>query len=419
MPSSPTQAGKLNVIFVVSWLICSFFYFIQYALRSAPSIMMTDIGQALSLDNTQVASIIGVYFYSYAIFSLVSGILLDRIGPRLVAPLGIILVAVGCLLFGSGYVFGAYVGRLLQGAGSGLAFTSAVFLATRGFPKEWLASAVGVTQCFGMMGGFMGQAVVSPVINQQWLTWQTFWFVSAAGLALVFMAALAVTPRTREGKVDWSNLTAPYVVVLKNPQSYLCALIAAFMFAPTNIGDFVWGTQFLEQGLNVPHDQVALRVAMIPLGWVIGCPILGYLSDFIGRRKPIIFAALVVMMVSGYAITAMQLSNTQHYVLGLIFGMASGAAMIPYTVIKEVNPDYVKGTATGVINFIVFVFSALMTNIMGLLIHRLAGGAGLSLPIFQQAWVVFLGILILALVLTCFVKETGSGHTPVVPLEQD
>ena len=36
-----------------------------------------------------------------------------------------------------------------------------------------------------------------------------------------------------------------------------------------------------------------------------------------------------------------------------VFGVASGAAMIPYSIIKEVNPDNVKGSATGGINFLV------------------------------------------------------------------
>jgi hypothetical protein len=40
--------------------------------------------------------------------------------------------------------------------------------------------------------------------------------------------------------------------------------------------------------------------------------------------------------------------------------MASGAAMIPYSIIKEVNPYNVKGGATGGINFLVFATTALL-----------------------------------------------------------
>ena len=48
------------------------------------------------------------------------------------------------------------------------------------------------------------------------------------------------------------------------------------------------------------------------------------------------------------------------YVLGSIAGIASGAAMLPYTIIKEANPPQFGGTAAGVVNFLNFTFSALL-----------------------------------------------------------
>jgi MFS family permease len=408
-PTGGDQSKQLNTIFIVAWFMCTIFYFVQYALRSAPSIMQQEIIATLNISSIEMAGIIGLYFYSYAFFALVSGVLLDRIGPRFTASTGILLVAAGCVLFCSGTVISAQTGRFLQGAGSGLAFTSAVFLATRGFPKKWLATAVGMTQCFGMLGGFMGQAVVSPIIKNHVLTWQMFWMVAAGVLVVIFFASVLITPRTREGKVNWKGLTHPYIVVLKNPQSYICAIISAMMFMPTNVGNIAWGSQFLVDGLNADPADVALRLAMVPLGWVIGCPILGYISDSIGRRKPVVLGSIIMMLVTGGVIVYMP-DIMPNYIMGLLLGVASGAAMIPYTMIKEVNPDEVKGTATGVINFIVFVTSAIMTNLFSILIKYLkeVEGGQLNLKVFQTADLIFVGGLVLAFVLTLVVRETGS-----------
>jgi hypothetical protein len=49
--------------------------------------------------------------------------------------------------------------------------------------------------------------------------------------------------------------------------------------------------------------------------------------------------------------------------------------MIPYSVIKEANPPQMSGTATGVINFINFKFSALLGPVFASLLTRVAGGA--------------------------------------------
>lgn len=408
-PAGGDQSKQLNTVFIIAWFMCTVFYFVQYALRSAPSIMQQEIIATLNISSIEMAGIIGLYFYSYAFFALVSGVLLDRIGPRFTASLGILLVVLGCVLFCSGTVFSAKSGRFLQGAGSGLAFTSAVFLATRGFPKKWLATAVGMTQCFGMLGGFMGQAVVSPIIKNQVLTWQMFWMVSAGVLVVIFFGSVFITPRTREGKINWGGLTEPYLVVLKNPQSYVCAIISAMMFMPTNVGNIAWGSQFLIDGLNANPSDVALRLAMVPLGWVIGCPILGYISDSIGRRKPVVLGSIIMMLITGGVIVYMP-NSMPNYVMGLLLGIFSGAAMIPYTMIKEVNPDEVKGTATGVINFIVFVTSAIVTNLFSMLIGHLkeVEGGQLTLKVFQSADMVFVGGLALAFVLTLVVRETGS-----------
>jgi hypothetical protein len=67
-----------------------------------------------------------------------------------------------------------------------------------------------------------------------------------------------------------------------------------------------------------------------------------------------------------------------------IFGVASGAAIIPYSVIKEVNPDKVKGGAANAINLLVFGITAVTGHYFALLFGR--GLATTTNPVvhFQQ-----------------------------------
>ena len=46
-----------------------------------------------------LASLVGLFYYGYAPFSLVAGVAMDQFGPRKVVPLGAALVGVGALLF--------------------------------------------------------------------------------------------------------------------------------------------------------------------------------------------------------------------------------------------------------------------------------------------------------------------------------
>jgi MFS family permease len=98
------------------------------------------------------------------------------------------------------------------------------------------------------------------------------------------------------------------------------------------------------------------------------------------------------------------------YVLGLVAGLASGAAMLPYTIIKEVNPPEFSGTATGVVNFLNFTFSALLGPVFGWILMNVSGGASpMLLEDYQTAFEPLLYGVGLAIVLTLLLKETGTA----------
>jgi hypothetical protein len=83
--------------------------------------------------------------------------------------------------------------------------------------------------------------------------------------------------------------------------------------------------------------------------------------------------------------------------------------MLPYTVIKEANPPAYGGTATGVVNFLNFTFSALLGPVFGGLLRRAAGDAPMTLGHYQTAFTPLLYGVAFAIVLTVILKETGPA----------
>ena len=401
----------------VAWLITAVYYFYQYTLRSAPAVMMPQLSEAFGLTSMGVASMVGLFYWGYSPFSLVAGVAMDRLGPRRVVPLGAAAVGIGALLFATGDGQLASLGRLVQGAGGVFALVGAVYIATTSFPASRAATLIGATQMFGMAGGSAGQFVVGPVMGAG-VPWSRFWIVMGV-LGLVIGALLYVLLPASEAKKTggaWLPEAARSMrIVFGNPQSILCGAIAGLLFIPTTIFDMIWGVRFLQEARGHEYADAVIRSATVPLGWMIGCPLLGFVSDRLGRRKPVIAGAAVVLLACLAWILYGPADVLPPYLLGIVAGTASGAAMLPYTVIKEANPPEVSGTATGVVNFLNFTFSALLGPVFGGLLARVAGGAGaMTLEHYQTAFEPLLYGVGLAILLTLVLRETGSAaRTPL------
>jgi len=412
------STAKLSAAAVGAWLLVAVYYFYQYALRSAPSVMLPQLTEAFAVDALGVSAIVGMFYYGYSPFSLVAGAALDRFGSRQTIPIGAALVGVGALLFGTGNPALANLGRFVQGAGGAFALVGAGYLINRNFPASMAASFIGATQMFGMAGGSAGQFAVGPLISRG-LGWSQFWICSGVvglviGLGLYFFLPHDA-PAKSSARGGWSTLLTAMRTVFGNPQSILCGLISGLLFIPTTIFTMTWGVRFLQDARGREYESAVALAATVPIGWMIGCPLLGFISDKVGRRKPVILGGAVVLLGSLAWILFGDPAILRGPVVGILMGIASGAAMIPYTVIKEINPPQMGGTATGIINFLNFTFSALLGPVFGarLMAEPPAGADSDALALYQSGFQPLLWGVVGVIVLTFFLRETGPAARPI------
>jgi MFS family permease len=397
---------------IAAWLLAALYYFYQYVLRSSPGVMVPQLSEAFGLSAVGVASLIGLFYYGYAPFSLVAGTAIDRFGPKAVIPVGALIAGIGALLFATGNTTAANIGRFLQGAGGVFALVGAVYIVSEAFPSSRAATLVGATQMFGSSGASVGQFVVGPMIAGG-LVWSSYW-IGMGFIGLTIAALLAILLPKRDTAVrsdDWlKGSVVALGLVFKNPQSILCGLIAGLLFIPTTIFDMIWGVRFLQEAHGFDYGEAVMRSTTIPLGWLIGCPLTGAIADRIGRRKPVIIGSSCVLLAALAWILYGPPTLVPPYVIGTVAGVASGAAMIPYTVIKEANPPHLGGTSTGVIGFLNFIFSALLGPVFGWIMDHVSGTGTRGLEHYQMTFQPLLYGVALAVLLTFFfLKETGPA----------
>jgi MFS family permease len=412
--SEQKQNAVQTRAFAFAWSFTVVFYFLEYAVRSSPSVMIPQLEASFHTTALGISAILGIYYYTYSSVSLIAGAALDHLGAKRTIPVGVAVLGIGCLLFGVPAVLAGDVGRLLQGAGSAFAFTGAVYLAAHGFPARYLATAIGATQCVGMLGGSAGQFVVGPMLEHG-IGIHVLWVGMGALILTVAVLLYIATPKEQLGPHasggGLGSLLTPYKIVFSNPQSYLCGAVAGLLFAPTTIGDMIWGVAGFQKDFQLSYHNAVVTASMVPLGWVVGCPLLGWLSDRVGRRKPVIIGSAVIMILAAAEIAFRPVPIPA--TIGMfIFGIASGAAMIPYSIIKEVNPDNVKGSATGGINFLVFGITAFIGPLFA---NRVGKGIGITPDLmshFQKGGLFWIACCAAAIVVSFFLRETGRAAGP-------
>jgi MFS family permease len=412
--SEQKQTAVQTRAFVFAWGVTAVFYFLEYAVRSSPSVMIPELEASFHTTALGISAILGIYYYTYSSVSLIAGAALDHLGAKRTIPVGVAVLGIGCLLFSVPAVLAGDIGRLLQGAGSAFAFTGAVYLAAHGFPARYLATAIGATQCVGMLGGSAGQFVVGPMIEHG-AGVRVLWVGMGVLILTVAVLLYIATPKEQLGPHasggGLGSLLTPYKIVFSNPQSYLCGAVAGLLFAPTTIGDMIWGVAGFQKDFQLSYHNAVVTASMVPLGWVVGCPLLGWLSDRVGRRKPVIIGSAAIMILAATEIAFRPVPIPAK--IGMfIFGIASGAAMIPYSIVKEVNPDNVKGSATGGINFLVFGITAFIGPLFANHVGKGIGTTPDLMSHFQKGGLFWIACCAAAIVVSFFLRETGRAVRP-------
>ncbi|WP_198139930.1 MFS transporter [Saccharopolyspora erythraea] len=143
---------------------------INYLDRSNLSIALPAIAEELELSKAQQGLLLSAFGWTYAAMQIPGGWLVDRIRPRVLYPLCLVLWSLATLFMGmvGGFV-ALIVLRLMVGACEAPAYPINSRVATVWFPERERATAIG----FYTSGQFIGLALLTPVLS--WLQAAVSW----------------------------------------------------------------------------------------------------------------------------------------------------------------------------------------------------------------------------------------------------
>ncbi len=409
---------KLRLMPWFIWIIAASFFLIQYISRVAPSVMIPELMHHFSITALTVGSISAFFYYSYVGMQLPVGMLVDRFGVKRLLILALICATLGCILFAeTNSLKIAYLARFLLGFGGAFAFVGAIKLAANWFPSNRLGMLVGSTQALGMLGAVVGEAPIAFLIPH--IGWQNSILAIGGlfviiGILIIFFVKNAPAHsndnNTQETKSSiWESLST----VVKNKQSWINALYVGMIYAPIAAFSELWGVSCLEQLYHLKIDVAAMASSIVFVGWTIGAPVMGIISDRIGKRRPLMFFSAILGVILLSAILYMPSQPLYLLFIELfLFGATNAGVAISYTLSSEINPKKFAGTSIAFANMASVLIGTICQPLIGWFLdlqwdgEMLHGIRAYSSSNYQWAMLILVACLVVGLFASFFIKET-------------
>ncbi len=410
---------------VKAWVVilcASLFFFYEFVQMNMFNTINADLMVAFNTTATHVSNLSAFYFYTEVLFLFPAGIILDRFSTRwiIVTALALCTLATIAFSFSHSFAFAATM-RAISGLGASFCLLSAVRLATRWFAPRRLALATGMIVMMAMLGGMMAQTPMSLLI--QHVSWRPAVFYDGL-MGIVFIAVILWQvrdfPPNSHGKEKneevlhelgfWHSIG----LALKNGQNWLAGWYTCLLNLPILIIGALWGTEFLIQAHHLTQTQAANVNMMLFLGAIVGSPFMGWYSDRLGKRKPLmILGAIISIILVLIIMYAPDLSYNAWLGLFLLLGFFTSTQIISYPLIAESNANALIGSSTGLAAVIIMSGGAWGQPLFGRLLDLHWNGVKVNdLPIYTLAnyhfaWMLLPIMFVVALILAVMIRETS------------
>ncbi|MGD8365999.1 MAG: MFS transporter [Desulfobacterales bacterium] len=414
----------------LSWLVWGLgaaFYCFGFYQRVAPAVMTDRLMTEFQIGAAALGHLSAFYFYSYVAMQIPTGVLADRWGPRKLLTAGAAVAGVGTLVFAvAPSLFWADMGRLLIGGSVAVAWVVMLKLASRWFHPKSYAAVSGVALAVGVVGAVSAGVPLRILVDR--FDWRVVMVAGALGSLALSVAiwrvvrddpsakgfdSYAPAARSEDKSVSGGGAGAGLSRVMGRRNTWLLTLAPGGMVGPVLAFSGLWGVPFLFTHYHLSQEASAAVTSALLVSWALGGPIIGGLSDRIGRRKPLYLAGAVGSL-AGWSLLVYGpiLPLPLLIVTVVVVGFLCGSMIIGFAFVKESVPTALTGTVSGVCNMGVMMGPMILQPAVGMMLDRkwdglMAGGVRIySLEAYRAGFSLMIGWAALAVVFLALTRET-------------
>ena len=411
----------------LSWLIWglgALFYLVGFYQRVAPAVITQELMSQFSLSAAALGNLSAYYFYAYVAMQLPTGVLADHWGPRRLLCAGAVVSGVGSLLFGlAPSLAWAELGRLLVGGAVAVAWVALLKLAGHWFNARRFAAISGMGLLVGVIGAVTAGVPLRLMVDA--FGWRPV-MVASGVLTLALALAIWLVIRDDPGKRGWRSYAPEQAAggpahgilagvghIWRYPNTWLLFFASGGLVGPVLTFAGLWGVPYLSLRYGLGRAEAAFFCSVLMIAWAVGGPIMGGLSDRIGKRKPLYLGGAVVVLLGWLVMLYLPgLPLGAFMVVSIVTGLATGVIILTFAWCKESVPAHLGGTVSGAANMGVMLGPTLLQPLVGWLLDlnwdgRMAHGARVyDLSAYQIGFIPMVTWILLGVVLVTMARES-------------
>jgi sugar phosphate permease len=411
-------------------------YFFVYFHRMSVNALGTDMVADVGSGSKEYLS--SIYFWTYALMQIPSGILSDRLGPRKASSIFLAIATAGSFItmFGESFLALA-VGKVLIAAGMAVVYIPLMKIISVWFDKKDFPQLNGIVIAVGNVGALAASAPL--VYLAEAIGWRDVFLllgIITMVLALLCFAFVRDHPknigmpgieeiRAEETGVEDTDRSDGKVPVLSGLRTVFGSGRVFWTMALAYF--LVYGTIMVFQGTTsimyfkshvYGFALAAWFVTMIGVGKIASTILIGRLASrglVRSKKKVMAFGTFVFMLVWAFIwLFAGDIDNQYVWfaVCGL-FGFFGGFMTLSFSQVKEWFPISISGTAISSMNVFLFLGASVATTVAGMILHNVY-----TLENYSTLWAVMFAAAAAAFVLVLLSKERKEGDDMIMPSEE-
>lgn len=298
MTQSLVTDRKSFLVQIVPVMLCFFVMGFVDLVGTASNYVQKDLG----LTDSQANLFPSLVFFWFLIFSVPTGMLMNKIGRKRTVLISLVVTAVSLFIpvFGDSYVV-MLLSFSLLGIGNAIMQTSLNPLVTNLISGDKLASTLTFGQFVKAIASFLAPVIAAWGATTVYPTFGLGWralFVIYAVVSFLSISLLAATPIDEE-KPDKASGVGECLKLLGRPFILLCFL-GIMCHVGIDVGTNTTAPKIIMERLGLPLEEAGFATGVYFIFRTIGC----FLGAFLLRMMSpkLFFAVSVVMMLSGMGI---------------------------------------------------------------------------------------------------------------------